>query len=269
MREQAAVSGSLFRYVIKHTLSGALGGLVLGEKLKDDLNLFVPDERLFILPNAIPDVKLAQHTTAQKADGPVQVLFLSNLIPSKGPMEFVKMAAAVYKLNNNVRFVLAGNYRESAFFQEINECIEQMGIREVITIPGAVYGADKEKLFRESDIFVFPTYYNRETFGLVNLEAMQCGIPVISTSEGAIPEVVQDGVNGFIIDPHDIPQMADRVLMLINDKKFRKAMGKAGRQRYEQLYTINAYEKRLEESISFFLTLRQTSRNNVALKGVY
>jgi glycosyltransferase involved in cell wall biosynthesis len=257
LKELETMSGTVFRYVIKQTLSGALGGLVLGESLKKDINNFVPNERLFILPNAIPDIKWNKNGPVRKNSHPVQILFLSNLIPSKGPLEFIKMAGIVYRKFKNVRFVLAGRSMGDAFLQEIRASIEQSGVRDVVTVPGPVYGTDKEKLFQETDIFVFPTYYDRETFGLVNLEAMQCGLPVISTSEGAIPEVVVDSINGFIIDPHNIDQMAGRVQMLVEDEELRRAMGKAGRERYEQYYTIEAYEKRLAESICFFQEIRQ------------
>jgi len=262
LKEQEKQARVVLGFIIKQALSGALGGLVLGERLKDDINSFVPNERLFILPNTIPDVKLNKSTLTRNNDQPVQILFLSNLIPSKGPLEFVKMAGVIYRKNKNVRFVLAGSSMGDAFLEELRECIAQEGIRNVITIPGSVYGDEKVKLFQETDIFVFPTYYERETFGLVNLEAMQCGIPVVSTSEGAIPEVIQDGVNGFIVNPHNIDQMAERVQLLVEDETLRCTMGKAGRERYEQFYTIEAYEKRLIESITFFQTLRQSRKIN-------
>ena len=101
--------------------------------------------------------------------------------------------------------------------------------------------------------FVFPTY--KEVFGLVNLEAMQWGLPIISSNEGAIPEVVLNGTTGYIVDPKDYAQIADHVLRLINDDQLRTRMGRAGREAYERSYTIESYEKRLQDGLKFFCGL--------------
>lgn len=92
---------------------------------------------------------------------------------------------------------------------------------------------------------------------MVNLEAMQWRLPVISTHEGAIPEVVLDGVTGFIVNPKDIEAMTDRVAQLIEDPGLRRKMGEAGRAHYERCYTIDAYEKRLGEAIEFFSLMQR------------
>jgi glycosyltransferase involved in cell wall biosynthesis len=248
-------SGPLMRYVVKFVLAQALSGLVLGDRLKAGLNRHLPDRKLFILPNAIYDAK--EPPKKSEVSRPVQILYLSNLVPSKGVMEFVKMAGIVRKHIPNTRFVLAGNFRSNDFSQQVDDCIDREQLRACMDIPGAVYGKDKEKLFQESDIFVFPTYYELETFGLVNLEAMRSGLPVVSTPEGAIPEVVCDGITGFIVNPHDIEQLSERVLKLVEDRELRIAMGQAGRKRFEQYYTTEAYERRLKEAIHFFSLLLQ------------
>ena len=257
-RELELRAGSHMRYVAKFVLTGALGGLVLGEKLKHDVNHYLPDRRLFILPNAIPNSAPPQKEPGTSRH--VQILYLSNLIPSKGAMEFVKMAGMVRRAIPDVKFILAGNFRDNIFLRQIHDCIDQEKLRDCMDIPGAIYGQDKEKLFRKSDLFVFPTYYKYETFGLVNLEAMRSSLPIISTPEGAIPEVVCDGITGFIVDPHDIALMSDRVLKLVEDLELRIAMGKAGRRRFEQYYTIEAYEAKLKEAIQFFSLLLQEKR---------
>ena len=99
----------------------------------------------------------------------------------------------------------------------------------------------KIKFFRTSDIFVFPTYYERETFGIVNIEAMSWGLPVISSTEGAIPEIVQDGVTGFIVNPKSPEEIADKIMILINNSDLRIKMGMKGREVYKSKYTPESY----------------------------
>lgn len=126
-------------------------------------------------------------------------------------------------------------------------------------MPGAIYGSAKERLFRESDIFVFPTFYEQEAFPLVNIEAMRAGLPVVSSNEGSIPEMVIDGLNGYIVEPKNVEQLADRVLKLIEDPDLRNKMGQSGRRIYENSFTINAYEKRLEKGLKLFFELKDAS----------
>jgi glycosyltransferase involved in cell wall biosynthesis len=80
---------------------------------------------------------------------------------------------------------------------------------------------------------------------------------VVSSDEGAIPEVVVDGVTGYIVNPRDIAQLTDRVLRLVHDRELRLRMGAAGRKRYEGHYSIEAYQKNLARALDFFHGLVQ------------
>ena len=252
-------SWRIYGFLVRKTISPSLGALVLGERLKLDVNKFIPHERLFVLPNAIPDVIPENLKCIRNSQGPVKILFLSNLKPSKGPMEFVKMAKILVNKRKDVRFILAGPQRSELFQKKIENYIRQNGLSDFIEIPGAIYGSAKERLFRESDIFVFPTFYDREAFPLVNIEAMRAGLPVVSSNEGSIPEMVIDDLNGYIVDPKNVEQLADRVLKLVEESELRNKMGRAGRRIYENLFTINAYEKRLEQGLDFFFKLKDAS----------
>ena len=250
----------IWRKIVSYTLYKALGGIVLCEALKHDVNLVIPDELLFSMPNAIQNRQISfrrvteeQMVAKNYEKDYVQVLFLSNLIPSKGPLEVLKAVKIVIQKRKDVRFVLAGVDRDENFSKQLKAYINDNGLDEFVKMPGGVYGEDKENLFASSDIFVFPTYYHAETFGIVNIEAMRAGLPVISSSEGAIPEVVQDGVTGFIINPHSPEEIAEKILLLVNNPDLRKEMGMRGRKVFESNYTLEAYGENLDKCIKFFL----------------
>lgn len=252
-------SNRIFKTLGKRVISNSLGAMVLGELLKNDINMFIPDERLFVLPNCIPDTSAEMHSSKykEKDDRFVQILYLSNLVPSKGPMEFLKAAKRIVACSDCVKFVLAGPYLDMSFHKEIQKFIVDEDLKGYIDMPGAVYGDEKEDLFRESDIFIYPTYFDLEAFPLVNIEAMRAGLPIVSTNEGSIPEAVIDGLNGYIVDPKNIEQIADRALKLINDKNLRNKMGIAGRNIYEKSFAVDIYEKKLKDAISFFIELNE------------
>ena len=96
-----------------------------------------------------------------------------------------------------------------------------------------------------ADVFVFPTYYHNECFPLVLLEAMQHALPCISTDEGAIPDIIDDGETGFVVKKRNPQQLAARIIELANDRKKAVDMGMKGYQKYKQNYTLEAFEQRL------------------------
>jgi glycosyltransferase involved in cell wall biosynthesis len=245
-------SYGFMRLILTNILGNAKGALVLGERLKEDLSPYLDPARMFVLPNAIPDNTTGHKPPDFRDKAKIQVLFLSNLIPSKGVLEFLQMANLVAVRAPNVHFILAGPKFSENFYQILLDFIQREGLENIVELPGGLYGEKKNQAFRESDIFVFPTYYEFETFGLVNLEAMQWSLPIISSNEGSIPEVVVDGKNGFIVNPKDIPQLVDRVLRLLNDRELRLRMGLEGRKMFSKYFTIDQYQKNLANAIKFF-----------------
>ena len=92
---------------------------------------------------------------------------------------------------------------------------------------------------------LFPTFYHNECFSLVLLEAMEHGLPCISTTEGGIPGIVDDGKTGFLVPKHDVAVLADKILLLLNDSVLCSNMGKVGREKFEKEFTLEVFEKRM------------------------
>lgn len=111
---------------------------------------------------------------------------------------------------------------------------------------GKKYNEDKEEYFKHSDIFVFPTFYPNECFPLVLLEAMQQGLPCISTNEGGISGIIDDGKTGFIVEKRNPVQLAEKIEVLLKDKKLRKYMGAAGKIKFDEEFTLSKFEEKME-----------------------
>ena len=92
---------------------------------------------------------------------------------------------------------------------------------------------------------LFPTFYHNECFPLVLLEAMEHGLPCISTTEGGIPGIVDDGKTGFLVPKHDVAVLADKIQLLLNDSVLRSNMGKVGKEKSEKEFTLEVFEKRM------------------------
>jgi alpha-maltose-1-phosphate synthase len=110
-----------------------------------------------------------------------------------------------------------------------------------VTIKGPAAHLQMESLLHECDVFVFPSYF--EGFGLVLLEAMACGLPVISTDATAAPDLITDGVEGFVINAGDKAALMNRLELFLRDPTRAFPMGRAARKTAER-FTWTAYGDR-------------------------
>lgn len=168
-------------------------------------------------------------------DTDVVVAFLGQIREIKGVADFIAMAQKVD--NPNARFLIAGECRDPVKFpgSYSQADLEQLaGGDDRIRYIG--YRKDVENVYHTADIVVVPSRW-QEPLGLINLEAGACRKPVVATRVGGIPEVVEDGVNGYLVPPADVDTLADRVSTLIADPMLRAQMGQAGRQRVETHFT--------------------------------
>jgi glycosyltransferase involved in cell wall biosynthesis len=230
----------LYRFQFKNAKN-----ILLSPLLYQDIKSFVEESEVYYCPNGIPDTTLIHKGgTDYKEYKITTILFLSNLIESKGV--FILLAACVLLKKRQIPFrcVFIGGEGDISASQ-FQEKVAQFNLQEEVEYQGKKYGIEKEAAFAEADIFAFPTY--NETFGLVNLEAMQQALPVISTFEGAIPEVIKDGVNGFLVPQQNIEALADKLEILIGNPALRKAMGLAGKKRYEEKFTLEHFENKMRE----------------------
>ena len=223
--------------------------ILLSWHLHPDIEMVVPKENVMICPNGIEIENVGQINERDKENRVPHLLFLSNLIESKGV--FVLLDALKILADKGLSFYcdfVGGETKEidnEKFTLEVNR--RNLG-RQVI-YHGRKYGAEKERYFTDADIFVFPTYYSNECFPLVLLEAMQLGLPCITTNEGGIPDVVQDGVNGIICERQNAKSLAAAIEKLLLKPELRKQMGQKGFEIFKEKFTLDKFESNLCECL--------------------
>ncbi len=233
--------GVLYTYFFKSTKV-----ILVSRALYNDIKKYVREDQVYYCPNGIPPVAEIERFTKSKnkSSSKPKLLFLSNLFEAKGPLVLLE-ALAILK-DQQIDFFCnfiggEGDISRAGFKQQV----EAYGLQNNVNYLGSLYGDQKHEALANADIFVFPTHY--ETFGLVNLEAMQFGLPVVSTREGAIPDVIVDGKTGLLAEPKDAPKLARHLKQLIENKTMREAMGNAGKQRYKEKYTLAKFEKNINK----------------------
>ena len=250
-RQEYFFDNILYRFTFKNSYV-----ILLSQYLYPDIQKYVQEERVYYCANGIPEIRDKRDMIkveeryndialgGSKGDSKVvDILFLSHLIKSKGVLILID-ACEILK-SNGIGFhcTIAGGDAELTK-QGVEAIVSEKGMSSFISVIGPKNGEEKADLMIITDIFVHPTF--NDCFPLVLIEAMQYSIPVVSTFEGGIPDIVVDGITGFLVPPRDAAALAVKLELLIQNPEIRRAMGIAGRARYEHEFTLDQFENRLK-----------------------
>lgn len=168
------------------------------------------------------------------------VLFMGRLIPLKGVHHLLQIMPELVKRHPRLLLVIVGSafygsHRTTAYTRKLHRLGRQW--KDHIRFVPYVPHPQVPDWFLASDIAVVPSG-KREAFGLVNVEAMSCGLPVVATASGGIKEIIEDGRTGFLVDPQRVQaELQERLLLLLEDDILRTTMGLRSRERVEQMFT--------------------------------
>lgn len=152
------------------------------------------------------------------------IVQVSWIIPEKGITDLLAAVRLVVEKNEKVHLVLAGegNYR-AEFTAKANE----LGLHGHVTWTGLVNDPFSEGVYDAADIVCQVSRW-QEAFGQTIAEAMASSKPVIGTRVGGIPELIEEGESGYVVEARDVQAIADKILLLINDRDLRERMGQRG-----------------------------------------
>ena len=171
-------------------------------------------------------------------DDAMVVAFLGQIREIKGVTDFIAMARRIQ--NPNAIFLLAGECRDpkkyAGSYSEADLVAMSAGDTRIRYVG---YLKEVENLYHTADIVVVPSKWE-EPLGLINLEAGACRRPVVATRVGGIPEVIQEGVNGLLVEPGNVDELVGAVERLIGSAELRENMGLAGRKMVEENFTSRA-----------------------------
>lgn len=214
-------------------------------RLAVELDSFVPAERVFVVPNGVAERPLrmrARRTTR------LRLLYLSNLTESKGPLVLIEALAMLRARGIAFEATFAGAVHDNDFLARWYAALRRHRLDEHVRYVGPAYDETKDRLYGEHDIFVLPT--SKDAFPLVALEAMQAGLPVVSTCEGAIPDIVCDGETGLLAPSGNPEALANCLARLATDSDMRHRMGEQGRVRWRRAYTDEIFEHELAATLA-------------------
>ena len=184
------------------------------------------------------------------------ILFVGRLARRKGVKEFIEHSLVdIVKQVPEVCFVVAGDNPTESLTQhedvaaEIRQAIERHDLSGYVRWFGAVSDAELVQLYALCNVVVLPVLdldYDVEGFGMVALEAAAAGKPVIATRCGGLPDAVEHGASGILVEPGDYQRLSESIVTLLKDPQMGAAMGQSGRQRAVKNFSWNSVVSRYE-----------------------
>lgn len=238
--------------------------IILGKGLETMFS-FDPNlkAKINVVPNGLPSElqTLPKKGKALTGNEPVRLLFLSNLIESKGYLEVleaVRILVDRYKLNVSCHFCgeFIQNVTDDKRVQSaedgkkiFRDFVLKHGLETNVRYLGVVSGEKKVEELRAAHFFILPTNYRFEGQPISIIEAMAYGCVLISTRYRAIPDLLQEGQNGYFVDYGDANGIAEHIRDLVSDPQRYHRMSNASIQIYQSKFTRNAYLEKLMKVI--------------------
>ncbi len=208
-----------------------------------------PETPRYVIPNGV-DVEA--YRPGQEDPEPT-VLFVGRLVARKGPHILVKAFAEVVKEVKDAKLVIVGRgYMEPI----LKILIEKLGLSKSVKLLGYVTEEKKISEYRRSWVVATPSTFG-ESFCIVAIEAMACGKPVVASRVGGLQEIVIDGETGFLTEPRNARDIAEKLTLLLTDKKLRHTMGKRAREIAVERYSWRAVTLRILEVYKKILNSRK------------
>jgi glycosyltransferase involved in cell wall biosynthesis len=214
----------------------------------------VREERVQVFPNALDPLFVEEAPAAAPVADALSILTVCRLDPReryKGVDHLIRALPAVRARHPAARLVVVGDGPDRLRLEEI---AHSLGVQDAIEWAGAVGDEELKRRYRDCAVFAMPS--RKEGFGIVFLEAMSFGKPVIAARAGGAPEVVSDGETGLLVTYGDVEALAERTNRLLADPALRARLGEAGRRRVESEFSFDAMRRRLFDVLDRRVPLR-------------
>jgi len=239
-------------YLMKRVRKSTVLNKALKEKL---IAKGIKEEKLEVIPNGVnvDDFNLSKEEIERVKEkyglNETTVMFSGTVTPRKG-VEYLVKAAEILKENNDVLFLIVGNTGlDREYAGKVMEYAKLNNLK--VRFTGFVPYKDLKALYSACDIFVLPSF--EEGHGITLTEAMASGKPLIGTKVGGIPAQIKDGWNGFLVEPGNERQLAEKIKYLIDNPEERERMGensrKLAREEFDWEKIAEGYLKVYEEVV--------------------
>ena len=239
----------LSRHIVAHTARR----LIVTSPLYLEISSFLQRYRskTVVIPAAVDPIFLSPLLEAGKAKEQIGyqkedqlILFVGRLVPYKGLFTLLQALRPVLKHNPHAQLAIVGSGPQEPY---LRQAIHKLRIDKAVRFLGRLSHETLLLAYSACDLFVLPSRSRSEAFGIVLLEAMARGKPVVATRVGGISYVVPDGKAGLLVPPNDPSSLASAIIRLLEDPALRRRMGRAGRLHVQNNFSLHRIISKLEE----------------------
>jgi len=224
----------------KLILQNADAVLALTEDMKQKM-WEICDKDISVVSNGVDLERFKTSSGDQREGNAKTIIFVGRLHPVKGVQYLIEAMAIVHQEMPDVKLVIVGDGVERSRLEEL---AERLNLNSCIQFAGQVPQESIPRLMHQADVFALSSL--SESFGMVNLEAMASGLPIVATKVGGIPNIVEEGVNGYLVNAKNSEEIADRLLTLLQNDEIREKISANNREK-AKLYTWDEITTKVEK----------------------
>ncbi len=214
---------------------------------KEILEMGVPDDRITVIHNGLDISKYAEPRDPQETKRELgldpdkyTVAMIARLHPVKGHQYFLQAAREVLNKGINAQFLIIG---EGIYRENISHWVKELGLDKEVIMPG--YYSPIENIYRVCDVLCVPSLM--EGLGMVVLEAMYFEVPVVASNVGGIQEIIENRINGLLVEPRDFMGLADAVINVLADKDLADYFKVQGQETLKE-FSLEKMARQIEET---------------------
>jgi len=229
-----------YKKILFHSYKKVNTSIVLLDSMKNQFKDF-DNMKVEIVANFYDkelDIKLVK-----KEKDKINLVYLSNIMSSKGIFELIDAFEQLSKKYDNIYLNIAGGYIADEYMsiEKVKEKFtSKIALNNRIKYIGKAFANEKVKLLQNSDIFVLPTYYKSEAFPISIIEAMACRNVIVTTNYKYLPEVVSEE-NGVLVEPRSVDSLVEGIESLISDIGKLAQIQKHNKQEAKEKYSLDRY----------------------------
>ncbi len=265
-RKQVSVGSSLSQLREEYFWKRANLLVAVSKAVREELrNLYgIEDNRIVVVYNGIdtgsfqrvPDTAELRRTIG--VENRRVILFVGHFGPRKNLSLLLDAMSMVLREVPDAFLLCVGGTPKwlgtTAYWTILTEKIRSLSLENAVKLVGEIPHRELQAFYSMADVFVLPSHY--EGLGKVILEANACGVPVVASRTSGVPEIVKDGLNGFLVEPGDVADLAEKLTLLLKDVSLARKMGAEGRKMVLASFTwertardlLEAYNKLLEKT---------------------
>ncbi len=207
------------KFTSKTIIANASSAIALTNDMKMVMQ-GIYDRDIAVVSNGIALCEYVNKFSVHKSEGlKKKILFVGRLQPVKGVQYLLQAMKLIHNEIPDAMLILIGDGDERNYLEDLTD---RLGVRECVDFVGIVPHERIPEYMYQSDIFILSSL--SEGFPVTVLEAMACSLPIVATKVNGLSDIIEDGVNGYLVEAKDIGEMADKIIILLKNPQIRNTM---------------------------------------------